>query len=77
MVLARGVADADEGRRVGGAALLRRDSDHSVRRTAAAVHAAARGFALPGRILDQYLDESIPAWDILVPSPQTASETDH
>ena len=32
---------------------------------------------LPGRILDQYLDESIQAWEFLVPSPQTASETDH
>ena len=32
---------------------------------------------LPGRILDQYLDESIPAWELLVQSPQTASETDH
>ena len=32
---------------------------------------------LPGRILDQYLDESIPAWEFLVQSPQTASETDH
>ena len=48
------------------------------------VSAWKRGFGpllaylrLPGRILDQYLDESIPAWEFLVPSPQTASETDH